>query len=47
MISVKSKNLRKSVILTTDDIIKAHGVELNVESKAGEGAIFLITLPLS
>ncbi len=31
----------------THDIIKAHGGELKVESKGDQGAIFLITLPLS
>jgi light-regulated signal transduction histidine kinase (bacteriophytochrome) len=43
--SVKSNNPYKSVILT--DIVKAHGGELTVESIRGEGAMFLITLPLS
>ncbi len=28
------------------DIIKAHGGEIKVESKEGEGAEFMITLPL-
>jgi len=29
------------------DIIKAHGGEIKVESKEGEGSVFLITLPLN
>ena len=28
------------------DIVKAHGGELNVETKEGEGAEFIITLPI-
>ena len=43
--SVKSNNPYKSVIQTC--IVKAHGGELTVESTRGEGAMFLITLPLS
>jgi len=27
------------------DIVKAHGGELKVETKEGEGSIFFITLP--
>jgi signal transduction histidine kinase len=27
------------------DIVKAHGGELTVETKEGEGAVFVITLP--
>ena len=46
MKSVKSINPFKSVILTSYDIIKAHGGELKVESKEGEGAAFTIELPI-
>ena len=45
VLSVKSKNLCKSVILTNDDIVKAHGGELKVESEQGEGTTFIISLP--
>ena len=41
-ISVKSINPCKSVIQTTYDIIKAHGGELKVETKEGEGSEFFI-----
>jgi light-regulated signal transduction histidine kinase (bacteriophytochrome) len=44
--SVKSINPLKSVIQTSYDIIKAHGGEIKVETKEGEGAEFMITLPL-
>ena len=46
MKSVKSINPIKSVIQTTYDIIKAHGGEIKVETKDGEGAEFIIQLPL-
>ncbi len=46
MISVKSKNPCKSVIQTSYDIVIAHGGELKVEKKQGEGSTFIITLPL-
>ncbi len=45
MKSVKSINPFKSVIQTSYDIIKAHGGELKVETKEGEGAEFIIVLP--
>ena len=45
--SVKSINLFKSVILTFYDIVKAPGGELKVETKEGEGAEFIIEIPLS
>ena len=45
MKSVKSINPCKSVIQTIYDIIKAHGGELKVETKEGEGAEFIIQLP--
>ena len=45
MKSVKSINPIKSVILTIYDIIKAHGGELKVETKEGEGSEFMIQLP--
>ena len=42
---VKSINQCKSVILTIYDIIKAHGGEIKVETKEGEGSEFIIHLP--
>jgi signal transduction histidine kinase len=42
MESVKSINPFKSVIQTSYDIIKAHGGEIKVESKEGEGSEFKI-----
>ena len=45
MKSVKSINPFKSVIQTIYDIIKAHGGEIKVETKEGEGAEFIIQLP--
>ena len=44
--SVKSKNPCKSVIQTSYDIIKAHGGEIKVETKEGEGSEFMIQLPV-
>jgi len=29
------------------DIVKAHGGELKVESKEGEGSVFIVTLPIT
>ena len=46
MKSVKSINPVESVIHTTYDIVKAHGGELKVETKDGEGAEFTIELPV-
>jgi signal transduction histidine kinase len=46
MESVKSKNPYKSVIQKSYDIIKAHGGELKVESKEGEGSEFVVQLPV-
>ena len=46
MKSVKSINPIKSVIQTIYDIIKAHGGELKVETKEGEGSVFIIQLPV-
>lgn len=43
--SVKSINPCKSVIQTNYDIVKAHGGELKVETKEGEGSEFIIVLP--
>ena len=45
MKSVKSINPCKSVIQTSYDIVKAHGGELKVETKEGEGSEFIIQLP--
>ena len=46
MKSVKSINQCKSVIQTIYDIVKAHGGELKVETKEGEGSEFIIQLPV-
>ena len=43
--SAKSINPIKSVIKTNYDIVKAHGRELKVETKAGDGTTFIIDLP--
>ena len=43
--SVKSINPCPSVIQTIYDIVKAHGGELNVETKEGKGSEFIIWLP--
>lgn len=40
--SVKSINQWQSVIQTSYDIVKAHGGELRVESKEGEGSEFIV-----
>ena len=45
MKSVKSINPCTSVIQTKEDIVKAHGGELKVETKEGEGSTFIIQLP--
>ncbi len=45
MKSVKSVNPCQSVIQMSYDIIKAHGGEIKVETKEGEGTQFIITLP--
>ena len=47
MKSVKSINPFKSVIQTIYDIVKAHGGELKVETKEGEGSEFTIILPMT
>ncbi len=44
--SVKSGNQCESVIQTSYDIIKAHGGEISVESKEGEGTEFIIRIPV-
>ena len=49
--SVKSFNPKKSVIQTSYDIVKAHGVVpiaigIKVETKEGEGSEFIISLPI-
>ena len=44
--SVKSINLCQSVIQTIYDIVKAHGGELKVETKEGDGSEFVIVLPI-
>ena len=44
--SVQSVHLYKSVIQTSYDIVKAHGGEIKVETKEGEGSEFIIQLPI-
>ena len=44
---LKSGNPFKSVIQTSYDIIKAHGGEIKVETKEGEGTEFIIQLPVA
>ena len=46
MKSVKSTNPCISVIQTNYDIVKAHGGELKVETREGEGSEFIIQLPI-
>ena len=46
MKSVKSINSWSSVIQTIYNIVKAHGGELKVEMKEGEGSEFIISLPV-
>ncbi len=43
--SVQSIDPCQSVIQTFYDIVKAHGGELKVETKEGEGSEFIIQLP--
>ena len=43
--SVKSIHPYKSVIQPNYNIIKAHGGEIKVETKEGEGTEFIIQLP--
>ena len=45
MKSVQSINPFKSVIQTSYDIVKAHDGELKVETKEGEGSVFIILIP--
>ena len=46
MKSVESTNPCISVIQTNYDIVKAHGGELKVATKEGEGSEFVIKLPI-
>ena len=46
MKSVKSINPKKSVIQTSYDIIKAYGGEIKLNTKEGEGAEFIIQIPI-
>ena len=46
MKNVQSINPCKSVIQTIYDIVKAHGGELRVAAKEGEGSEFIIQLPI-
>lgn len=43
---MQSINPFKSVIQTNYDIVKAHGGELSVVNKEGDGAEFIIILPV-
>ena len=43
---MQSINPCPSVIQTIYDIVKAHGGELKVETKEGEGSEFIIQLPV-
>ena len=45
--SVLSINPFISVIQTIYDIVKAHGGELKVETKEGDGSEFIIQLPVN
>ena len=45
--SVQSINPFKSVIQTSYNIVKAHGGEIKVETKEGEGSEFIIVLPVN
>ena len=47
MKSVKSINPIKSVIQTIYDIVKAHGGEMKVDTKEGEGTVFNIQIPIN
>ena len=44
--SVKSIHPCQSVIQKIYDIVKAHGGEIKVETKEGEGTEFIIQLPI-
>jgi signal transduction histidine kinase len=46
MKSVQSIHPCKSVIQTSDDIVKAHGGAFKVETKEGQGSAFVISLPV-
>jgi two-component system NtrC family sensor kinase len=46
MKSVKSINPCQSVIQMSYDIVKAHGGEIKVETKEGEGTEFIVQLPV-
>mgnify|MGYP001072441355 CR=1 FL=1 len=43
--SVKSINPCQSVIQTSYDIVKAHGGQINVNSKENKGTEFIIQIP--
>jgi len=45
--SVQSEHPCKSVVQTIDDIVKAHGGELKVETKEQAGTTFTIALPIT
>ena len=41
------KIITKITVQTSYDIVKAHGGELKVETKEGEGSEFIIQLPIA
>ena len=45
--SHKSKKSHKIPVQTTYDIVKAHGGEIKVETRDGEGSEFIIQLPVT
>lgn len=45
--SVKSIHPCKSVIQTTDDIVKAHGGTLSIDSKPSEKTVFKVMLKIN
>ncbi|HSR39703.1 MAG TPA: hypothetical protein VLL95_12370 [Phnomibacter sp.] len=44
---MKSINPRESVIQTSYDIVKGHAGELKVQTIAGEGGEFIMSLPVN
>ena len=43
---LRPRRRQAGVFQTMYDIVKAHGGELNVETKEGEGSEFVIQLPI-
>ncbi len=46
VIIMEIKSIIKIIVQTSYDIVKAHGGELQLESKEGEGSEFIIQLPI-